>query len=124
MLNSLTLRTPPDHLSIWSEAMPKIGTSHSAQGRRTLMIACKLHDRLKNLTDALIEENDLDAAWLAAVLVAAQDSIENSELGAFALRVWRANQVRQEQIAEMTPTREVANPEIQGPTQLRYLVVG
>jgi hypothetical protein len=82
------------------------------------MIACKLHDRLKNLTDALIEENDLDAAWLASVLVAAQDSIENSELGVFALRVWRANHARQEEIAEMTPTRGVANPEIQGPAQL------
>jgi hypothetical protein len=61
------------------------------------MIACKLHERLKNLTEALIEENDLDAAWLASVLVAAQDSIENSDLGAFALRVWRANQARQEE---------------------------
>jgi hypothetical protein len=88
------------------------------------MIACNLYDRLKNLTDALIEEDELDAALLASVLVAAQDSIESGDLGAFALRVWRANQARREDADETAPTTEVANLETQGRAQLRYLPVG
>jgi hypothetical protein len=74
-----------------------------------MMIARKLRDRLKNLTGALIEEDDLDAAWLASVLVAAQDSIENGRLGDFALQVWRADQARQEATAEAMTTWEIAD---------------
>jgi hypothetical protein len=89
-----------------------------------MMIARKLHDRLKRLTDALIEKGDLDAARLASVLVAAQDSIENGDLGAFALRVWRANQAQQEPTAEMIARSEVASRETRSPatTPSRWVV--
>jgi hypothetical protein len=70
------------------------------------MIDCTLHDRLKSLTDALIDQEDLDAAWLASVLLAAQDSIEKGDVAAFAVRVWRANQ------AESPPPGKVADPGI------------
>jgi hypothetical protein len=101
-------------LSIWSEAIPRIGRSHSAQGRRPLMISRELQDQFQSLTDALIEEEDPDAAWLASVLLAAQDSINSGELAAFAVRVWRANQVVPDPTAEIRPARDVANPRDHG----------
>jgi hypothetical protein len=61
------------------------------------MIPSKLVDRLDRLTDALVRENGLDAAFLASVLLAAQDSIRNHELAAFAQRVWQANNAAQGQ---------------------------
>jgi hypothetical protein len=88
------------------------------------MIACNLRDRLTNLTNALVDDDDVDSAWLASILVAAQESIENGELGALALQVSTANQARQDAAVEMTLTKEVPNPEIQGRAQLRHLGAG
>jgi hypothetical protein len=73
------------------------------------MIARKLRQRLKRVTDALIKEADVDAAWLASVLLAAQDALEKGEIADFAVRVWRANQPPPDPTAEIRPTRKVAN---------------
>jgi hypothetical protein len=73
------------------------------------MIARALQDRLKRLTDDLLEQADADAAWLASVLVAVQDSVDNGEIAGFALRVWRANQAAPEPTAEMVPARDMTD---------------
>jgi hypothetical protein len=73
------------------------------------MIPSKLLDRLDRLTDALVREKDLDSAFLASVLLAAQDSVRSNELAAFAQRVWQANNSPQEQDHSERPAAVAEN---------------
>jgi hypothetical protein len=73
------------------------------------MIARELRDRLKSLTDDLLEQADDDAAWLASVLLAVQDAVDNGAIAGLALRVWRTNQAAPEPSAEMVCARDATN---------------
>jgi hypothetical protein len=49
-----------------------------------------LNDRLETFINELIEEGGLDAASLAAILVAAQDSVNHGDCMELSRRVWLA----------------------------------
>jgi hypothetical protein len=54
------------------------------------MVPRNLNDRLEPLINELIEEGGLDAASLASILVAAQDSINHGDCLELSRRVWVA----------------------------------
>jgi hypothetical protein len=54
------------------------------------MVSRTLNDRLETFINELIEEGGLDAAALASILIAAQDSVNHGDCMELSRRVWVA----------------------------------
>ncbi len=55
------------------------------------MLSRKWNDRLDTLVDDLIGDGSVETAFLASILMTAQDSIRKGEHVALSLRIWSAH---------------------------------